>query len=297
MENNIVTLSRLFRWYLYTLVSLLTLSVIAFTAVYFFAGEQVLDGLATFLMQSAKADFIIYLLVGFIAQLIDGSLGMAYGVSSTSFLISAGVTPASASASVHIAEVFTTGISGFSHWKFGNVSKALFKKLAIPGAIGAALGAYFLTSFDGNTIKPFVSAYLLIMGVIIIIKAFRKIVVFKDYKKVGWLAITGGFVDASGGGGWGPVVTTTLIGSGNNPRLTIGTVNAVEFVVALTASGIFTLTIGLSNWPVIAGLIAGGAIAAPLGAFICNKINMKAAMISVGLLIIFISTRTIIRSL
>ncbi len=289
-------LRRLLRWYL---VVFITLAATVLGSVYFirvFGTAETYDSSISFLGYFLHEEFLIYLLVGFVAQMIDGTLGMAYGVSTTSFLMSAGVSPAIASTSVHIAEVFTTGISGFSHWQFGNVDKQMFKKLAIPGAIGAAIGAYFLVSFDGNVIKPYVSVYLLIMGIIIIGKAFKKVILFKDYKKVHWLALFGGFVDASGGGGWGPVVTTTLIGSGNNPKLTIGTVNAVEFFVALTASGIFTLFIGINSWLVIAGLIAGGVIAAPLAAFICHQINTRVAMVMVGSLIILLSLRTILLS-
>lgn len=243
-----------------------------------------------------QKDFLIYVLVGFAAQMIDGSLGMAYGVSSTTFLMNAGISPLAASASVHVAEVFTTGISGISHYKLGNVDKAMFKKLLLPGALGAAIGAFVLSSFDGAVLKPYISVYLLIMGVIILLKAFKKTIHFKENKGMGWLALVGGFVDASGGGGWGPVVTTTLIGNGNNPKLTIGTVNAVEFLVTLTASGIFTMTVGLNNWQIIAGLIAGGAIAAPLAALICHKINIRSAIVLVGLLIITLSIRTLLKT-
>ncbi len=249
-----------------------------------------------FLQNVRNSQFLIYVLVGFIAQMIDGALGMAYGVSSTTFLMSFGISPAVASASVHVAEVFTTATSGISHWRFGNVNKELFKKLAIPGAIGAGLGAYVLTSFDGNAIKPYIAGYLIIMGFIILAKATKKMVQFTEPKRVRLLALFGGFADASGGGGWGPIVTSTLIGRGNNPKLTIGTVNAVEFFVALTASGIFTIFIGISTWDVILGLIAGGMLAAPLGAYITHKINLKWAMILVGALIIILSARTIILS-
>lgn len=239
------------------------------------------------------SQFLIYVLVGFIAQMIDGALGMAYGVSSTTFLMSFGISPAVASASVHVAEVFTTATSGISHWRFGNVNKELFKKLAIPGAVGAGIGAYVLTSFDGNAIKPYIAGYLIIMGIIIIAKATKKMVQFTEPRRVSLLALFGGFADASGGGGWGPIVTSTLIGRGNNPKLTIGTVNAVEFFVALTASGIFTIFIGVTTWDVILGLIAGGMLAAPLGAYVTHKINLKWAMIAVGAFIILLSTRTI----
>lgn len=243
-----------------------------------------------------EGGFLIYLMVGFAAQMVDGALGMAYGATSTSMLLSAGVPPAAASASVHIAEVFTTGASGFSHWRFGNVDKDLFKRLALPGAIGAGLGAYVLTSFDGNILKPYVAAYLLIMGAVIIRKAVRRSITMSERKGVGLLALFGGFIDASGGGGWGPVVASTLLGSGRSPRLTIGTVNASEFLIALTASGVFTIFLGVNHWDVIAGLVAGGLLAAPLGAFVASRVKVRPAMVLVGLLIIFLSLRTLIKT-
>jgi uncharacterized membrane protein YfcA len=241
--------------------------------------------------------FLYYLAVGFAAQLIDGALGMAYGVTSTSLLLSAGILPSVASASVHVAEVFTTGASGISHWKFGNVKKDLFVKLAVPGAVGAALGAYVLTSVDGTIIRPYVAGYLLVMGVIIFLKAAGKTIFLRELRNVRLLALCGGFVDASGGGGWGPVVTSTLIGGGHQARLTIGTTNAVEFLVATTAAGVFSLFVGLAGWQVVIGLIVGGVFAAPLGAYVCHKINQRACMFLVGTLIILLSLRTITLSI
>ncbi|MDZ4158159.1 MAG: sulfite exporter TauE/SafE family protein, partial [Anaerolineaceae bacterium] len=198
----------------------------------------------------------LFILVGLIAQMIDGSLGMAYGVSSNTFLLSIGLPPAAASASVHAAEVFTTGASGFFHIRFGNVRKSLFLKLVIPGVIGGALGAYILTSIPGNIIKPFVSAYLMVMGILILWKAFQP-----NHKEkvvttlVSPLALFGGFLDAIGGGGWGPVVTTTLVARGNCPRSTIGSVNLAEFFVTLAVSITFMSTIGFEYLNVIAGLL------------------------------------------
>jgi uncharacterized protein len=252
-----------------------------------------------FLNNALTTKFMFYLIAGFVAQLVDGSLGMAYGVTSTSLLLSAGIPPAVASANVHVAEVFTTGASGISHWKFGNVRKDLFMKLALPGAAGAALGAYVLTSFDGHVIRPYVAGYLLLMGVLIFLKTLGKTAFVGSVKHIRSLAVVGGFVDASGGGGWGPVVTSTLLsaGTGQQPRVTIGTINAVEFVVALTASGVFSLLVGISDWHVLLGLIFGGVLAAPLGAYVCHKINPKACMVLVGFLIMFLSIRTLIRSL
>jgi len=241
-------------------------------------------------------DFWVLIIVGFLAQLIDGSLGMAYGVSSNSFLMGVGVPPAIASASVHTAEVFTTAISGFSHWKLGNIDKRIVFGLIIPGMIGGALGAYVLTSVDGNVIKPYIAVYLLIMGVRILIRSFVKIGnLDKDPKPsiLIPLGLAGGSLDAIGGGGWGPIVTTTLISSGHTPRKTIGSVNFSEFFVTLVVSITFLLTIGLQHWNVFLGLMIGGVIAAPFGALLTKKIPARVIMVIVGLLIIFLQIRTL----
>ena len=295
MSATAMGMRSLFRLYLgFFLASGAAVAFTFFFTKWFFAGYH--ESVVGFFQGILNSRFLIYVLVGFFAQMIDGSLGMAYGVSSTTFLMSFGISPAVASTSVHVAEVFTTATSGISHWRFGNVNKSLFKKLAIPGAIGAGIGAYALTAVDGKVIKPYIAAYLIVMGVVIIAKALKKMAQFTEPKRVSLLALVGGFADASGGGGWGPIVTTTLIGRGNNPKLTIGTVNAVEFFVALTASGVFTVFIGVTTWDVILGLIVGGMIAAPLGAYITHRINLKWAMMLVGTLIIILSARTIILS-
>src|SRR4030042_1699022 len=168
--------------------------------------------------------FLIFIGVGFIAQMIDGALGMAYGVSSNTFLLSVGIPPAVASACVHLAEVITTGISGITHWKLGNVDKETFKKLIIPGVLGGVAGAYLLTAIDGNIIKPYVSMYLIIMGFVILWKAIKATSI-REGKPIPWIAplgLVGGFCDAIGGGGWGPVGTPTLVAPGKNPRFSIG---------------------------------------------------------------------------
>ena len=244
-------------------------------------------------------NLILFILVGFAAQMIDGALGMAYGVSANTFLLSMGVPPAAASASVHIAEVFTTGVSGFSHFKFGNIDKAVVKKLAIPGVLGGIVGAYILSSIDGNVIKPFISAYLLIMGVRILWKVLRRKTqdTQKEVKHMGLLALAGGFFDAIGGGGWGPIVTTTLIANGNNPRKTIGSVNLTEFFVTFAEAVTFIALIGLVNINVILGLVIGGVIAAPFGAYLTRRVPAPAMMTIVGLLISFLSVCTIVEAL
>lgn len=240
-------------------------------------------------------NILVFILFGFVAQLIDGCLGMAFGVSSNTFLLSIGMPPAAASASVHAAEVFTTGASGAFHLKFGNVRKDLFLKLLIPGVIGGALGAYILTSVAGDIIKPFISAYLLVMGGVILWKAFSRRAEEKEVNTfISPLALAGGFFDAIGGGGWGPLVTTTLVARGNNPRSTIGSVNLAEFFVTVAVSVTFILTIGLEFWKVIVGLLIGGMLAAPLGAYLAKRLPARVLMIAVGLLISFLSLRTLI---
>jgi len=209
------------------------------------------------------ADLTLFIAVGFLAQMIDGALGMAYGVSSNTFLLSLGIPPAMASASVHAAEVFTTAVSGLSHLKLGNVDKSLFKRLLVPGVAGAALGAYMLTAISGNLVKPFVSIYLLVMGSIIIYKALKKPRKRKEGVHIVPLAAAGGFFDAVGEGGWGPIVTSTLIAEGNNPRFTVGSVNLAEFFVTLTETATFFTIIGISYWQTIAGLILGESLQRP----------------------------------
>ncbi|MFN3852289.1 MAG: sulfite exporter TauE/SafE family protein [Spirosomataceae bacterium] len=235
-------------------------------------------------------NFYYYIGVGFFAQLIDGALGMAYGATCTSLLMSVGVPPAFATASVHTAEVFTTGASGLSHLYLGNIDKKLFFRIVIMGVVGAMLGAYLISDvFDGGVIKPYISAYLLILGAIIISKAFRKKKGEVVNKNLGLLGLFGGFMDAVGGGGWGPLVTSNLIRKGNSPKETIGTVNTAEFFVAFFSTGVFMLFIEITAWQPILGLIIGGIVAAPLGAFLVRFAKPKTIMVTVGVLVILLS--------
>lgn len=242
-------------------------------------------------------DFIVYIIAGFIAQIIDGALGMAYGITASSMLMGFGVPPAVVSSTVHAAECFTTGASAISHHAFGNISRHLFRRLLIPGIIGAALGAYVLSSVNGDFIKPYISGYLLIMGVIIIIKAFLPFPPREVTTKLTPLALIGSFLDAVGGGGWGPIVATNLIVRGNAFRETVGSVNAVEFFVTLSASVTFFLSIGLGHWQVIAGLALGGVIAAPFGAYLTKKVPHRPMMVVVGVLVIILSLRTMLKAM
>jgi uncharacterized protein len=267
-----------------------TVGLLLFTGSVTVTGDQI-GGFLT-------SDFALYLLVGLGAQLVDGALGMAYGVTCTSFLLSLGVTPAVSSASVHVAEMFTTGASAISHFKFKNINKKLFKSLLIPGVLGAVIGAYLLSDvIDGNLIKPFIAVYMLILGVIIIRKAVQKNLVKNKTKRIGLLAASGGFLDSIGGGGWGPIVTSTLLGQGRDPRYTIGSVNAAEFAITLASGITFLIFHGINSWQVVLGLVVGGVIAAPFGALVVGKIQRKPLMVTVGILVIILSTRTIILSL
>lgn len=247
---------------------------------------------------SFSQDFYLFIFVGFVAQMIDGALGMAYGVSCSTLLLNFGVPPAIATASVHTAEVFTTGASGLSHLFMKNVDKKLFFKIMIPGVLGAVVGAYLISEiFDGGIIKPYVSGYLLLMGIMLVYKSFKTIVPNDKEKKASLLGLIGGFFDAIGGGGWGPIVTSNLIFQGKTPKETIGTVNTAEFFVTFFSTGVFLFFVGIDSWQVILGLIIGGVVAAPIGAIAAKKIQPKALMLLVGSLIIVISSYTIYNSL
>lgn len=239
-------------------------------------------------------DFLTYIIIGFIAQLIDGALGMAYGISASSLLLGVGIPPAVVSSTVHAAECFTTGASALSHRAFGNVNKALFLGLLIPGVIGAFLGAYILTAIDGDMIKPYIAGYLLIMGFVLILKAYHSFPPRAVTTHLKPLAFFGAFIDAIGGGGWGPIVGSTLLARGSPFRETVGTVNTVEFFVTLSASLGFLIGIGLTHWNVILGLALGGVVAAPIGAWVCKRVPHRPLMVLVGLVVIGLSLRTLI---
>ncbi len=240
--------------------------------------------------------FFEFVLVGFVAEVIDGALGMAYGVSCTALLMNFGIPPKLATASVHTSEIFTTGVSGLSHIRFDNIDKKLFFQIVITGVIGSSLGAYLISNFlDGNVVKPYVSAYLLILGFYILSKAFKKKKPEnKEVKHASLLAFFGGLLDAIGGGGWGPIVTTNLLSQGKNPRQAIGTVNTAEFFITYFATAIFIFVLGVQHLQIVLGLIVGGVIAAPLGAYIASRINQKLLLILVGILVVLTSSLTLI---
>jgi len=238
--------------------------------------------------QTLDKNFLWMVLAGFLAQLVDGALGMGYGVTSASILLSTGISPAVISGSIHTAEMFTSGASGYSHYKFGNVNKKLFKLLVIPGVLGA-IGGAFLLVFLGNEfsayIRPAMAVYTLLLGIRILLNAFKKQPP-KKFKHYRFLAGAGGFLDSFGGGGWGPIVTSTLITKGRTPRFVIGTVSLTEFFVTLASAFTFFTLIGLSHWQTIIALIIGGLIAAPIAAKLIGKLPKKTSLILLGILVI-----------
>jgi uncharacterized protein len=232
-------------------------------------------------------EFFALIGIGFLAQLVDGALGMAFGLISTTALLSLGIPPAQASAAVHTAEVATTAASGLAHLFHQNINRRLFLTLSAAGVLGGVLGAYILSNIDGKAIRPFVSAYLLVIGILILMKAVKLAPTNED-AKVGYaapLGLVGGFLDAVGGGGWGPLVTSTLIGSGHAPRKVIGSVNAAEFFVTVAVATTFFIELGMAHVEHIAALIVGGLLAAPFGGYIVRYVPPHALMAVVGVLV------------
>ena len=244
------------------------------------------------------------LLAGFAAQFIDGTLGMGYGVSSSSLLVAIGLAPAIASASVHTAEIVTTLVSGIAHHQLGNVKREIVFPLVIPGVIGGVAGAYFLSSIPGQTIKPWMAGLLLVMGCLIVYRFFTR----KEWGMAGKqlsrprmtiLGLVAGFLDAVGGGGWGPVATPSLILAENSePHEVVGSVNVVEFFVTLAETITFALTIGLKafRWDIVAALLVGGVIAAPIAAWLCKRLPHRMMGILIGVLLILLNVRTLVLS-
>ncbi|MGH3665776.1 MAG: sulfite exporter TauE/SafE family protein [Egibacteraceae bacterium] len=244
--------------------------------------------------------------VGLAAQLVDGALGMAYGVTSSTLLLIVGVSPAAASASVHLSEIATTAASGASHWRFGNVDWSTVRRIALPGAVGAFGGAVLLSSIDGEVAKPWMAGILLALGVYILARfSFTKMAVPTTTtalrkRFLAPLGIFAGFVDAIGGGGWGPVATPSLLVSGRmEPRKVVGSVDTSEFVVALAASVGFLLSLGREGvqTPIVIALLVGGIIAAPLAAYIVRHIAPRTLGAAVGGMIILSNARTVLLAL
>ena len=241
------------------------------------------------ILSSLAADWtplLPFILVGFVAQLVDGALGMAFGVISNTLLISLGVHPAAASASVHIIKNFTGAVAGASHVLHRNVDWKLFWRILIPGMIGGVIGAYLLTNIDASVAKPVVLAYLAAVGLFLLFKALRAPPAEKRPKVVEPIGLAGGFLDAAGGGGWGPIVTSNLLVQGAKPRLVVGTVNTSEFFLALTISGTFFLTMGFAAFGQEAvGLLIGGVAAAPLGGYVAKRVPARPMLLMVGVVL------------
>ncbi|SFD27439.1 sulfite exporter TauE/SafE family protein [Flavobacterium phragmitis] len=290
LNNTAVKSNALSKENLWVVIPVLLLLGLVATLIYNHHAEFSWDGL----VQGFDHNLLAFFLIGVFAQLVDGALGMGYGATSTSFLLAYGVPPVVSSTAVHVSEMFTTGASALSHHRFGNINKKLVKHLLIPGVLGSITGAYLLSDvIDGDVIKPYIAVYMIVLASIIIKKALKKNVEKKKTKKLGVLAVFGGFMDSVGGGGWGPIVTSTLLGRGRNPKYTIGSVNAAEFAISFASGITFMLFGGIHGWQVIIGLIAGGVIAAPIAAFLVTRIKRKPMMIAVGILIIILSLKTL----
>jgi uncharacterized protein len=241
---------------------------------------------------------LIFILIGFAAQLVDGALGMAFGQISSTLLIAKGVPPQFASAGVHTAETFTTAVSAISHVAHRNVDWRLFMRLVIPGIIGGILGAYVLTTLDASQAKPFVLAYLTLLGVYLFYRGVMHRHTERRPKVVSPLGLIGGFLDAAGGGGWGAIVTSNLLVQGSNPRKTIGTVNTAEFFLTITISATFIAALGWKAFTVYTlGLLIGGVFAAPFGAWIAKRVNPDMLLTFVGALVTCVSVYGLYRAL
>ncbi|WP_188235621.1 sulfite exporter TauE/SafE family protein [Sphingopyxis sp. LK2115] len=245
------------------------------------------------------AALLPFILIGFAAQLVDGALGMAFGVICNTLLVAVlGVPPATASARIHVVEIFTTGASGLSHLVHRNIDWPLFLRLLIPGVIGGVLGAYLLTSLDAEVVKPFVLGYLVLIGLWLLIRGLLYPPKIAKPKVVAPLAMVGGFLDAAGGGGWGPVVTSNLLVQGGEPRKIVGTVNSVEFFLAVAVSAAFVWHIGPEDilGPTL-GLIVGGVAAAPVGAMMAKRFSPKVMLVLVGIVLTATSAFGLYRAL
>ena len=257
--------------------------------------NDIIGGVKTIPQYIDRRSFLIMLFTGFIAQMVDGSLGMGYGTISTTFLLANGVSPAIVSSRVHAARVFSSGVSGYSHHRFGNINKKLFKALVIPGIIGAVIGAtlaYYGQKYSLYVRVP-LSLYTLYLGYFIIQKAFRKKKITDRIKRAGVLASAGGFMDAFAGGGWGSLVTSTLVSKRKSPRYVIGSVCLAEFFVVLASSIVFFILLKSLPLGDVAGLIIGGLIAAPIAARLVGKLPIKTMFIAVGGLVILTSCFTL----
>jgi hypothetical protein len=252
-------------------------------------------------IQDINPYFYYFLGAGFVFAMIDGAIGMSYGVTTTTFSLSMGISPAVASMGVHLSEVMSNGIAGWMHYRMGNINWKLFKMLVVAGIVGAVLGAFILSSLEhySKYTKPFISVYTLILGIVILKKALqvgRKRTTAK-IKRIGLLGFGGGFIDAVGGGGWGSIVLSTLIAGGRHPLFSLGTVKLSRFFVALMSSITFITMLGGAPWEPVAGLVIGSALASPIAAKISNRLSAKTLMVSVAIIVIIVSINSIVKFL
>lgn len=251
-------------------------------------------------IENVNPYFYYFLAAGFVFAMIDGAIGMSYGVTSTTFSLSMGIPPASASTAVHISEILSCGIAGWMHHRMGNINKKLFKLLVIPGIIGAVMGAYLLSSLEHYSAytKPLISIYTLSLGILILSKAFnpfkRNKTINNKITKIRPLGFFGGLIDAVGGGGWGSIVLSTLIAGGRNARTSLGTVKLSRFFISITSSLTFIAMLNTLNWSAVAGLVLGSAIASPIAAKVSNRISAKTIMMAVGIIVIVVSLKSIV---
>ncbi len=238
---------------------------------------------------------LLFIAVGFGAQIIDGALGMAYGLISTSVLLALGIPPAQASASVHAAEMVTTGISGGAHAWFGNVDRQLFRRLVVPGCLGGVAGAMLAANMKPDLLKPLVLGYLVLMGLFVLWRGWRQRQARREPRWVPVIGVGAGFLDAIGGGGWGPMATSTLLAQGTPPRHTVGSVNAAEFFVTTAITLAFVSGIGFNFGIVTLGLLLGGGLAAPLSAWVVRRVPQRGLLLGVGVLVLAIAGFQILR--
>lgn len=248
-------------------------------------------------VKTINPHFYWFLIGGFVFAMIDGAIGMSYGVTSTSFSLAMGVPPASASMGVHLSEILSNGIAGWMHYRMGNINWKLFKLLIIPGVLGAVGGAYLLSSLEqySQYTKPLVSIYTLILGWVILRKSLNsgRNRNRSKIKRISLLGLSGGFIDAVGGGGWGSIVLSSLIAGGRNARFSLGTVKITRFFIALMSSLTFFTMLNSAHWEAVGGLVIGSALAAPIAAKVSNKISVKNIMLAVGVIVIAVSLRSI----
>lgn len=286
---------RLRHWlmYIFSSIALMIIGYFVFTYIPFAAiGTSAYDSIA-----QVDSNILMWIGIGLVAQLVDGALGMAYGVTTTTSLLAFGISPAVASASMHASEILITGTSSLVYLRYRNINGKLFRTLLVPGAIGAIIGACTVSLLKDYVgfVKPIVSIYTLILGILILRKALGAIQRKRSrFKRVGVLASLGGFLDSVGGGGWGPIVTTTLVAGGRDLRYSIGSAHAAKFFVAVISSITFFFMIGIEHWTIIVGLIIGGMAAAPFSIWLSSRISIRNGLIMVGLLVIIVSLKTII---